>query len=51
MKSYTSDIRQVRVNHPTTGKPVILVDTPGFNDTHKSDGDILAKITEGLSKK
>jgi predicted GTPase len=51
MKSYTSDIRQVRVNHPTTGKPVILVDTPGFNDTHKSDGDIRAQIAEWLSNK
>ncbi|KIM71863.1 hypothetical protein PILCRDRAFT_748336 [Piloderma croceum F 1598] len=50
MVSHTSAIREIRVNHPTTGDPVILVDTPGFNDTNKSDADILEQITEWISK-
>jgi predicted GTPase len=30
------------------GKPVILVDTPGFGDTAKSDTEILAMIADWL---
>jgi hypothetical protein len=48
MKSYTSDIRAVRVKHPTTGDPVIFVDTPGFDDTYKSEVEILQIISDWL---
>jgi hypothetical protein len=50
MKSQTSDIRAVRVKHPTTGDPVIFVDTPGFDDTYKSDVEILTMIAVWLTK-
>jgi len=50
LESETSDIRAVRVKHPTTGDPVILVDTPGFDDSFKSDVEILTTIAEWLVK-
>ncbi|KIM82899.1 hypothetical protein PILCRDRAFT_820193 [Piloderma croceum F 1598] len=50
LRSFTNDIRIVRVNHPTDGRPVVLVDTPGFDDTYKSDTDILAMIAAWLVK-
>jgi hypothetical protein len=49
-QSFTREIRSVRVNHPTGGYPVVFVDTPGFDDTYKSDIDILATIAEWLVK-
>ncbi|KIM82904.1 hypothetical protein PILCRDRAFT_820198 [Piloderma croceum F 1598] len=48
LESFTSEIRAVRVNHPIDGRPVVLVDTPGFDDTYKSDLEILAMIAEWL---
>lgn len=30
------------------GKPVILLDTPGFNDTNRSDSDILRSLAEWM---
>jgi hypothetical protein len=50
LQSHTSIIRAVRVNHPTTSKPVIFIDTPGFDDTFKSDTEILTMIAEWLVK-
>jgi hypothetical protein len=50
MKSHTSDIRSVRVPHPTLGHPMIFVDTPGFDDTYKSDTEILTIIANWLVK-
>jgi GTPase Era involved in 16S rRNA processing len=46
LQSHTSDIRAVRVNHPATNEPMIFIDTPGFNDTSRSDAEILAMIAE-----
>jgi predicted GTPase len=48
MKSHTSDIRSVRVPHPTLGHPMVFVDTPGFDDTYKSDTEILTLIANWL---
>jgi hypothetical protein len=50
LRSHTSDIRAVRVNHPATNSPVVLIDTPGFDDTFKSDTEILTMIAEWLVK-
>lgn len=50
MQSHTSDIRAVRVTHPTKGHPVVFVDTPGFDDTYKSDTEILTSIADWLVK-
>jgi predicted GTPase len=48
LESKTSDIRAVRVAHPITGSPVVLVDTPGFDDSSKSDEEILTMIVDWL---
>jgi predicted GTPase len=48
LESETSDIRAVRVAHPITGSPVVLVDTPGFDDSSKSDEEILTMIANWL---
>ncbi|KIM71210.1 hypothetical protein PILCRDRAFT_827098 [Piloderma croceum F 1598] len=50
LQSCTEDIRIVRVNHPHDGRPVALVDTPGFDDTYKSDNEILTMIANWLVK-
>lgn len=50
LRSYTSDIRAVRYTHPQTKHSLIFVDTPGFDDTYKSDTDILSTIAEWLNK-
>ncbi|KAG8785818.1 hypothetical protein FRB91_008613 [Serendipita sp. 411] len=47
LRSYTSDIRVVRPSWRTSDcRPVYFVDTPGFNDTFKSDIEILALVAE-----
>jgi len=38
------------VNHPTTGNLVVLVETPGFDDSSKSDIEILTMIADWLVK-
>jgi hypothetical protein len=47
-KSTTAKIRTVRVIHPTDGRPIAFVDTPGFDDTFKSDIEILSMIADWL---
>ncbi|KZP32010.1 hypothetical protein FIBSPDRAFT_907485 [Athelia psychrophila] len=44
LKSQTSEIRAVRCLHPVDQGPVIFVDTPGFDDTYRSDIEILSLI-------
>ncbi|KAF7966371.1 hypothetical protein HWV62_38919 [Athelia sp. TMB] len=44
LSSQTSEIRAVRYMHPLDNSPVIFVDTPGFDDTHRSDIEILSQI-------
>jgi hypothetical protein len=50
MQSQTSEIQTSRVKHPTTGDPVIFVDTPGFDDASKSDVEVLTTISRWLVK-
>jgi hypothetical protein len=49
-KSETSQVRSVSVSHPTDRQPVVFVDTPGFDDTFKSDTEILSMIADWLVK-
>ncbi|KAF8232380.1 hypothetical protein L208DRAFT_1397596 [Tricholoma matsutake] len=50
LESYTSEVRAVRYPHPTTLIPYVLVDTPGFNDTNKTDAEVLTMIADWLKK-
>ncbi|KAF8232385.1 hypothetical protein L208DRAFT_1452237 [Tricholoma matsutake] len=50
LKSFTTEIRAVRYPHPTTLRSFVLVDTPGFNDTSKSDTEVLTMIADWLAK-
>jgi len=50
LRSHTADIRAVRATHPNGGHPVVFVDTPGFDDTVKSDLEILSTIADWLAK-
>ena len=46
VNSVTRDVRAVRIQ--LSGQNVVLVDTPGFNDTEMSDMDVLELIGEWL---
>ena len=48
LESCTQD---VRLGNPflLDGKTVTLVDTPGFDDTYKSEADVLKQIAEFLA--
>ncbi|KAI6107658.1 P-loop containing nucleoside triphosphate hydrolase protein [Pisolithus croceorrhizus] len=50
LKSHTQDIREVKVDLPN-GRRYMFVDTPGFDDTYRSDREILRTIAEWLEKK
>ncbi|KAI5987894.1 hypothetical protein EDD15DRAFT_2173065, partial [Pisolithus albus] len=50
LKSCTQGIREFTVN-VAGGKRYVFVDTPGFDDTHRSDRDILRTIAEWLEEK
>jgi hypothetical protein len=47
--SCTSQIQTIRCIHPD-GRPVVLVDTPGFDDTKMSNMDILTLVADWLLK-
>ncbi|KAG6382119.1 P-loop containing nucleoside triphosphate hydrolase protein [Boletus reticuloceps] len=47
--SCTKDVRAIRFVDQESGRRVVLVDTPGFNDTFKSDIDILDMISDWLN--
>jgi len=49
-KSNKAKIQSTRVKNPTNGRPVIFVDTPGFDHTFKSDAEIRAMISDWLVK-
>ncbi|KAG9312312.1 hypothetical protein JVU11DRAFT_7624 [Chiua virens] len=51
LKSYTGGIRAIRFRDQKSGQRVVLVDTPGFDDTYKSDVDILDMISEWLQSR
>jgi predicted GTPase len=49
LKSETVDVNPVWCFHPKSGKEVILLDTPGFADTERTDTDILLTIANWLN--
>ena len=49
MESCTSDV-EVAKEFSLDGRQVVLIDTPGFNDTNKSDTEILGLIAAFLEK-
>ena len=46
VNSVTRNVRAVRIQ--MSGQNVVLVDTPGFNDTYRSDMDVLELIGDWL---
>ena len=51
LESCTTEVRAVRLfNHPIHGDSLVLVDTPGFDDTNKSDMQILEMISNWLQE-
>ena len=51
LESCTTEVRAVRLsNHPVHGDRLVLVDTPGFDDTNKSDLEILQMVSNWLQK-
>ena len=51
LKSVTDEVSAHRVlKHPTHGNKLVFVDTPGFDDTHKSDKQILEMIGQWMTK-
>ena len=48
LKSCTAEV-QLADEFILDGQPVILIDTPGFDDTNKSDTDILKLIAAFLA--
>ncbi|KZP02528.1 hypothetical protein FIBSPDRAFT_969882 [Athelia psychrophila] len=50
LQSQSVDIRAVRTKHPDDQGSVVFVDTPGFDDTNRSDNDILAQIARWFVK-
>lgn len=50
LQSRKSPIRALEIFHPTTGERLVLVDTPGLDDT-KLDLQFLKMMTSWLRKK
>ena len=51
LESCTTEVRAVRLfNNPVYGDRIVLVDTPGFDDTNKSDLEILQMVGDWLRK-
>ncbi|KAG8800332.1 hypothetical protein FRB91_005936 [Serendipita sp. 411] len=48
IESCTADVELIKVGHTIGSRNVVLVDTPGFDDTYRSDIDILTMIAEFL---
>ena len=46
LESYTSEIGLIKMPFP--GRNIVFVDTPGFDNTMRSDGDILKVISDWL---
>ena len=42
LNSHTREVQPVRCCHPD-GRTIVLVDTPGFDDTDKDDAQIVLK--------
>ena len=54
LKSVTQNVRAVRIPVQSglveSAKDIVLVDTPGFDDTTRSDLEVLRMIAEWLNK-
>ena len=51
LNSCTASIQHVIIPHPTDeGRRIILVDTPGFDDTYTPDVEILKRISLWLAR-
>jgi len=50
LRSKTQKVQPVRCRHPDGHRDIVLVDTPGFDDTHLSDSQILRIIAEWMKK-
>jgi hypothetical protein len=51
LASCTTEVRAVRVRDPfDESREVVFVDTPGFDDTYKSDAEVLKMIADWLKK-
>ena len=51
LESCTTEIKPVIIQHPTEeDRSIILVDTPGFDDTNVDDVDILKSIADWLAQ-
>ncbi|KZP32036.1 hypothetical protein FIBSPDRAFT_775451 [Athelia psychrophila] len=48
LQSFTTAIREARVPHRKKPFSVVFVDTPGFDDTEKTDVEVLAMIADWL---
>ncbi|KAG6382093.1 hypothetical protein JVT61DRAFT_734 [Boletus reticuloceps] len=49
LKSCTKDILAIRFRDRESGRHIVLVDTPGFDDTYNSDLEILNLISDWLN--
>ena len=47
LASYTQSIQQVTCE--VAGHPIMILDTPGFDDTHRSDTEVLTEVAEYLA--
>ncbi|KAG8758461.1 hypothetical protein FRC14_008150 [Serendipita sp. 396] len=50
IESCTAEVALIKVEDPIQNRKVVLVDTPGFDDTYRSDIDILTDIATFLVK-
>ena len=51
LESCTTEVRAVRLfNHRVYGNRLVLVDTPGFGDVHRSDLETLQMVSDWLQK-
>lgn len=50
LESCTSEVQPIKVNRREGENPVILVDTPGFDDTKLPDTEILRRIAVWLQQ-
>ena len=49
LESYTNEVSNVRLSIPELAYgDLVFVDTPGFDDTHKSDVEILKMVADWL---
>ncbi|KAL0948457.1 hypothetical protein HGRIS_011030 [Hohenbuehelia grisea] len=50
LASATATVNPIHLTHPRDGRNIVLVDTPGFDDTTRSDTEILKLIAQWSEK-